>query len=462
MTTQLTKAKDISFKHLSSKPRITFGSFYDHSQNVVNNLLSIKVQDENLLIAAYLHHIPLDSPVFKEFDTEVYTIVQDFLKFNSISDLITDPQNLENEKLINIYLSLSQNPKALLLRLADKTAGVKSAHALSEPQRTFIAQKALYIYAPLCKLTGIYQFQKILEDNGFKILSPNEYNIVVNLIEKKITQYEHYITTVKKIISEVLDDQNYFYELFGRVKHPYSVYKKFQTKNYKMNDIKDYIKSLHDLIAVRIIVNTVDECYEVETLLHDIFDFQYEKRDDYIKNPRPTGYQSIHNECEILDGVRMEFQIRTFEMHEYNEYGPASHIMYKLGPFIKEAIKKNPNILKDYNYKNLSTSSDIVPMDDKVYVFSPKGEIISLKQGATILDYAFEIHTDIGMHFIRGYVNNKIVTKDHKLTTGDYVLIDTSKKVMANTSWLDATKTKKAHIYIKSYLKKQENEDSAS
>jgi GTP pyrophosphokinase len=363
-------------------------------------------------------------------------------------------------------LYVAEDLRVAILKLADRLDNMRTLEYLPEEKRKRIALETYDVYAPLALRLGIFEWASELDDLSFKFLEPEKYREIEKEIKKRLEGIEEILPEIiEKIEKEIIKRNINLHAIQYRIKKPSSVYRKLQKKNFDFDQI-------YDLIAFRIIVSTVDECYLVLGILHSLFKPLLEEFDDYITYPKPNGYQSLHTTLLIAENKYAEFQIRTLEMHIKNEEGVAAYFAYAkfkdtkgykkgLGAeelsedeirFIQELTKwKNINNANPEEFlKELKT--DV--LQEKIYVFTPKGDVIELPRGSTVLDFAYKIHSEIGHHFAGAKVNNKIVPIDYEPKTGDVIEIITNKNRHPSPDWLKIVKTYNAKKHIKSYLKK--------
>jgi len=341
---------------------------------------------------------------------------------------------------------MSKNLDVLLIILAEKTIDSYSIHALRESKRERSANRGINIYAPLCRFVGLDEYADEIEENCLKILDPREYTKIRKALKNKETVRKIYLNELTEILQEYLIDSGVASKISFRVKNPYSIYKKGKRKKEKYGDI-------NDMSAIRIIVNRIDQCYKVDGLLKKEWKEDVDERDDYIANPKANGYMSLHAYYHFEDDMPFEVQIRTKEMHEHNEYGKSSHLVYKMGDQLKKYNVQDPYWLKEIRFGNDYKSIEFKQFKDYVYTFTPKGDIIELKKGSTILDFAYHIHADVGNSCKGALVNGKIEKLSYQLRNGDRIKILVSTKNNVNMDWLDHAKTFKARKNIEKVLK---------
>ncbi len=446
------KAKDLARSVHKNQFRVAGDTYSDHTGRVNELLIGIGIDDENTLVASHLHHILDFDPnnftqkILNDFGEEVLQIIKDYKGLTEGNFSNVSPENINESILVQNYLNIAKNPKTLLVRLADKTDNILSAHFLPQDQAIKVAERALYIYSPICKILGITKLSRILDDGAFKILDPKEYYRIFSYINNKFPALNGQIEEVKIFIQDILQENNIPTRIEGRAKSIYSTYKKLK-KYQELTDIED-------IGAIRIIVDTEDQCYQVEEILNNLFRVIEDSRDDYILQPKQNGYRSLQSAYEISPDFILEIQIRTYEMHEYNEFGLASHAAYKIGEEILSDLQKHPSMLKEISYSLNKEKLNIQQFSGNVYVYTPKGDIKKFIRGANIIDFAYSIHFDVGNGCIGATVNGEFKPVTYELHDGDRidVKVDKSKK-KPSPKWLDLAKTYKAKNQIRKALK---------
>lgn len=461
------KAEEFAKKHLNTVKRFAGDSEFDHVCRVASVLIETGVNDTNTLVAAYLHSVLTTSPnleleISTEFGNEVLSLIQLNKKLSATSVDKVSPKELNEAYIMQTYMSLASDVRVLAIRLADKLDSLNTAFALQKDQRFRLANKTLYLYAPLAEMLRIGRLYSRLQNAAFRILDPGEYNKISRYLSEREDEMNALLDDFHKFMGDLLVENNIVHTITSRLKHPYSIYKKSKyTKTKVLNDIKD-------IAGIRIITDTVENCYVIENIIFGLFSHYPSLRDDYIATPRASGYKSLHNIIKLNDTINVEVQIRTKEMHEYNEFGPASHVLYKIGDkgakslsvgLFKSYIRDNPNLFKEINYweslRNNNNGITNVAFDKNVYVFTPKGDIIELPKDSCVIDFAYALHTTIGDRCVGALVNKRYVGVDYKVQTGDYIEVKTASKFSVNTSWLRIAKTARAREHIRKLMRKE-------
>ncbi|HBY10054.1 hypothetical protein A2473_00415 [candidate division WWE3 bacterium RIFOXYC2_FULL_42_13] len=452
------KAGALALKIHENHTRLSGEGYYWHLHRVAELLEENNVNDPEILAGAYLHHI-LDSKKYskddlkKDFSPEIAEIVFEYARIsgNEISSI--DPKNYNESIIVQTYLNLIKNPKTLIIRLADKVDNIRSAYVLPKENARRVAEKAMYLYSPICQLLGIHRFVVELENEAFKILNPGEYYSIEAYLKKKMPEMESVLEDTAEFIRDILGEKGIPAKLDYRIKHIYSIYRKAQkyreTKNYKG------LNQIYDIAAMRVLVDSVEQCYMTEDILKQAWSVVPNERDDYIMHPKPSGYRSIHNTFAVSPTMNLEIQIKTREMHEENEFGIASHTFYKTGEQLKKSFQTSPNWLADISFIKNKGELRIDQFKKYVYVFTPKGDIKQLARGATPVDFAYSIHKDLGNACVGVTVNGDFQKLSYELKDGDRVEIKTLKhKKLPSPDWLDFVKTRKGREEIRKALRK--------
>jgi GTP pyrophosphokinase len=440
--------------------------YLSHPMEVAYILAQMKL-DLPTIAAGLLHDVVEDSQVSieeikKEFGEEVAFIVDGLTKLKSLPESV-DKLTKQAESLRKIIFAMSKDLRVILVKLADRMHNMRTLEYQAEHKRQRIAKETLEIYAPLAGRLGIDWVKCELEDLAFKHLYPKEYERLKVEVEKRVREAQEYVENVKSLLEELLGKNNIKGKIVGRVKHLYSVYKKLQKYNLTI----DELDQIYDLIGFRVIVNTVEECYKTLGLVHALWTPIPGRFKDYISLPKPNMYQSLHTTVLGPNSRKIEIQIRTEYMDRIANEGIAAHFLYKEGIFTSkhghykylEWLSKLIELQKELKHPREFLESlklDLFP--DEIYVFTPKGDVIVLPVGATPLDFAYAIHTEIGNKCVRAFVNDKLVPLDYKLQTGDIVKIETSPYQKPSRDWLKIVVTGRAKGRIKQWFKREEKE----
>lgn len=455
-----------SAKVHAGQTRLSGEPYLTHPLEVAAILADMHFDVESIA-AALLHDVVEDTHATKEdieemFGHNVAHIVSGVTKLSKLTSLTKESQQAES--LRKMILAMADDIRVILIKLADRLHNMRTLkyHKRVEKQKS-IAQETLDIYVPIAARLGIFWMKQELEDIAFFYTMPEEYEKINALVNKDRGEKEKYIETVKKKLKDKIDSAGLLSDIKGRYKHPYSIYHKMLSQNLDFNEI-------YDIIAFRIIVETVAECYNSLGIIHSMWKPIHNKIKDYIGVPKPNGYQSLHTTVIGPYGNRVEIQIRTKEMDQVAESGIAAHWSYKEGAELDEKAVETFTWLRDLveNQKESNDPGELIEnvkidlYPDEIYVFTPGGEIKNLPKGATPVDFAYKIHTEVGAHCSGAKVNNKLVPLAHKLKTGDTVQIITSKERYPSADWLSFVKTVKARTKIRQWIKTREKERSIS
>ena len=429
-------------------------------------LINLKV-DADTLIAAILADpdvmlIEQNIELVEQFGQSVALLVKDVISINQLQLYSADMKNqpTQAEILRRMLFSMIQDVRSVLIKLAYRIYRLRNLAAEDYELRHFIAQETLDIYAPIANRLGVSQFKWELEDLAFRYLHPQNYLKLVKSLEVTRDQREQILSSFKQSLQQILERENIIAEIAGRSKHIYSIWKKMQRKDMEIDE-------LYDLLAVRVLVDELSSCYAVLGVVHGAWQYIPKEFDDYISNPKANGYQSLHTVIVNPDGQRIEIQIRTHDMHEFAEHGVAAHWCYKEGSKQNAATEKNIASLRQL-LVDKETDEELVEnfktelFYDRVYVLSPAGKLVDLIKGATPLDFAYAIHTEIG-HRCRGAkVNGRIVPLTYTLQSGEQVEILTVKEGEPNYHWIDLNlgylKNRSSINKVKRWFKQQDGE----
>ncbi len=450
--TLLRLAYDFASKAHEGQKRMNGEPYIQHSLHTAYTLAQIKA-DLNTIIAGILHDVPEDTDytledVEKNFGKEIASLVKGITKLSKVKYRGIDRYN---ESLRKMFLAMAKDLRVILIKFADRLHNLRTLDALPRNKQLRIAGETLEIYAPIAGLLGVWRLKWQMEDLCFKYLYPDEYKELEYKyeVEKKIERTQ-YIQKVKNTLGKKLKAENIEYKIQGRFKHLYSIYQKMQRKDRKFDEI-------HDVFALRVIVPTIADCYKTLGIIHSIWKPKSSRIKDYIATPKPNGYRSLHTTVFGPEGKLTEFQIRTPEMHEEALYGIAAHWYYKQKGN-SEPPTQQPKWVQEILkiQKEAENSQDFIKkvkfdlFQDRIFVFTPKGDVLDLPEESTPIDFAYAIHTEIGNKAIGALVNNKMASLDQKLLNGDMVeiIVDKNRKG-PNRDWLKFVKTRRAREKIK-------------
>lgn len=434
--------------------------------------------DAATIAGALLHDVQEDcgisnEQIAKKFGSEVALLVEGVTKLGQISGQAAEARAAEEpsqaENLRKMFLAMARDLRVVIIKLADRLHNMKTLWALDAEHQQRIARETLEIYAPLAARLGIWELKWQLEDLAFRYLHPDRYKLVADMLDSKRGVRERYVAEVTEIIREELKKHGITADVYGRAKHIYSIYQKMEKYAAEGKSVDE----IYDLLAVRILVETVTDCYTALGVIHGLWRPLPGSFDDYIANPKESMYQSLHTTVMALNAQPLEVQIRTYEMHRMAEYGIAAHWRYKEGskrdPRYEERLAWLRQLLEWH--REISQAEELVEavktdiFQDQVFVFTPKGEIKDLPTGSTPLDFAYRIHTDLGHLCIGAKVNGRLVPLNYQLKNGEVVEVLTSKSSKGpSRDWLNPNlgfvRTSHAREKVRQWFKRQERAEN--
>lgn len=444
---QIRQAAALSRQAHEGQSRASGEPYFMHSLAVAQILTELNL-DASSISAAILHDVVEDTRFTLEelqarFGEDVAHLVDGVTKMDIIAtlrggDLQEQKEHLQAENLRKMLLAMAEDVRVVLIKLADRLHNMRTLSALPGEKQRRIARETMDIFAPLANRLGIWQLKWELEDLAFRYLHPADYKQIAAHLAERRNEREHYLTRFVHQLQAELDRAGIQAEVKGRVKHIYGIWKKMQRKQQAFHQI-------YDVRAVRVYVETLPACYAALGIVHTLWNYLPGEFDDYIATPKENNYRSIHTAVIGPEGKTVEVQIRTWDMHQESEYGVAAHWRYKEGIRSNQAFDEKIAWLRQL----LEWKEDIVEagefvdqfksevFTDRVYVFTPKGNIIDLPAGATPLDFAYRIHTEVGHHCRGAKVNGRMVSLIHPLHTGDQVEILSVKKGGPSRDWMN-------------------------
>lgn len=463
------KAYDYAYEAHKEQKRESGEPYIIHPVEVATILVELGM-DTSTIAAGLLHDVVEDTPstyddMCREFNTEIANLIDGVTKLGKIKYKTKEEQQADNVR--KMLLAMAKDIRVIIIKLADRLHNLRTLKYMPKEKQKMKAQETLDIYAPLAHRLGMSKIKWELEDLSFRYLHEKEYYDLVKAISEKRVEREEYIADIIKDLKDKLEDSGIDSDIDGRPKHFYSIYRKMVNKNKT-------IEQIFDLTAIRILVNSVKDCYGVLGIVHTIYKPIPGRFKDYIAMPKPNMYQSLHTTVIGPQGKTFEIQIRTFDMHKTAEYGIAAHWKYKEGDSNDDSdgekdFEKKLVWLRDILEWQKETSDaeefmegfKIDLFSDEVFVFTPKGVVINLPGGSTPLDFAYRIHTDVGNKCVGAKVSGKIVSLDYQLKTGQIVEILTSKNSKGpSMSWLNMVKTNHAKSKIRAWFKKVAKEEN--
>ncbi|KKW30789.1 MAG: PpGpp synthetase/hydrolase Rel [Candidatus Uhrbacteria bacterium GW2011_GWD2_52_7] len=438
--------------------RATGEPYFVHSFAVAMKLASLKLPSE-VIASGLLHDVPEDTEhtleeVEATFGADIAHMVGAITKLGHLK-YRGEERYIEN--LRKMFVAMAEDVRVVFIKFADRMHNMETLYALPEHKRLRIAREVMEIYAPIANRLGMGEYRGLFEDYAFKYLEPKEYSWTKHLLEERVKKFGPALDRAMKAIGGELERNNIkLIDIHGRVKHCYSLFKKLAKYRNDMSKV-------YDIVAMRIIVKDISDCYAVLGILHGLYTPLPGRIKDYIAQPKPNGYQSLHTTVFDETGSILEFQIRTLAMHEESEYGVAAHWRYKEGA---TAAERNVKWMEELAriQKELSTSDFMAHLNelkldmfhDRIFVFTPKGDVIDLPEDSTPIDLAYFIHSEIGNKASQARVNGEIAPLDRALKSGDMceIIVDKNRKGPSG-DWIKFVKTRHAREKIKDALRNQ-------
>lgn len=443
--------------------RLSGEPYLSHPLEVAGLLTQLKL-DTISIAAGLLHDVLEDTNTTAEkltemFGPQVTHIVEGVTKLSSLSFRSSEARQAESIR--KMILAMADDIRVILIKLCDRLHNMRTLRFQKEHKQVRIAQETLDIYAPLASRLGIYWIKNELEDISFLYLFPHEYREIANLVDRKKEEQQKHIETMKEIIRNKMTEAHLGCEIQGRHKHFYGIHQKMMAQQVSFDDV-------YDILGFRIILDTVQQCYEALGVIHSIWKPIPKRFKDHIGIPKPNMYQALHTTVIGPFGERVEIQIRTKEMDRVAKYGIAAHWQYKEGDAVDEhdgqvfawlrELVEEQKYVKDPDEFMETVRIELFP--DEVYVFTPQGDVLNLPRGATPVDFAYAIHSEVGNQCMGAKVNGRIVPLKYELKTGERVEITTSTNHRPSKDWLAFVKTARARSRIRQHIKAEEREQS--
>lgn len=459
------QAYEFAVKSHEGQMRKDGDEFVCHPLSVANILSEMEL-DSQSIVAAILHDCVEDTPatldtIKEKFGKEIAELVDGVTKLGRIPYSNKEEQQMEN--LRKMFLAMAKDIRVIFIKLADRLHNMRTLSALPEEKQREKALETMEVYAPLAHRLGIYRIKLELEDLSLKYLDPVGYSDITESLKAKSQESNTLLDSVKVKIRDRLGEMGIEARIDARVKHIYSIYMKM----YSQNKIIDEV---YDLYAVRVIVGTVIDCYNVMGIVHDLFKPIPGRFKDYISTPKPNMYQSLHTTVIGREGMPFEVQIRTWDMHHTAEYGIAAHWKYKTKANSKSSMDERLAWVRQLLESQQETDSQeffkslkVDMLSDEVFVFTPKGDVVNLPAGATIVDFAYSIHSAVGNRMIGAKVDGRIVQLDYEVKNGEIIeILTTSSTKGPSRDWLNIARTNEAKSKIRQWFKKERYEENVA
>ncbi len=458
------KAYRYAVEHHGEQKRKDGSPYVTHPIAVAQIVAEELHLDSESIVAALLHDTIEDTDatyedVSREFSRTIADLVEGVSKLTRVVYTTKEEEQMEN--LRKMLMAMAKDIRVILIKIADRTHNMRTMEYQSKEKQRQKSLETMEIYAPIAHRLGMQRMKWELEDTSLKYLDPVAYQEIESSLESKRAEYVAFIDRVTKQIEDRLREMHIpFHRVYGRMKHPYSIYRKMYAQSKTMDEVLD-------LFAFRVIVDTVADCYNVLGIIHDLYRPLLGRFKDYIGTPKPNMYQSLHTTVIGSSGIPFEVQIRTQEMHEIAEYGIAAHWKYKRGisgaanegtyEWVRKLLENQENTDAEEFIHTLKVDM----FADEVFVFSPKGDVINLPAGATPIDFAYSIHSAVGNRMVGAKVNGRIVPLDYTLQNGDIVEILTANNAHGpSRDWLNIAKSTEARSKIRQWFKREKRPEN--
>ncbi|MDE7220133.1 MAG: bifunctional (p)ppGpp synthetase/guanosine-3',5'-bis(diphosphate) 3'-pyrophosphohydrolase, partial [Oscillospiraceae bacterium] len=460
---QIRSAYEYAREHHGEQMRRDGTPFITHPINVAQIVAEMRLDSESI-IAALLHDCVEDTDctyedIAKRFGVTVADIVDGVTKLTRVKYSTMEEEQMEN--LRKMLFAMSRDIRVILIKIADRLHNMRTMEYQTPAKQKKKSFETMEIYAPIAHRLGLAKIKWELEDLSLQYLDPVAYKEITEKLAADSVEHDQFMVHIQEEVSQRLTEEGIPHAtVYGRVKHPYSIYRKMYLQEKTMEE-------LYDLFAFRVLVDTVPDCYNVLGVIHDIYKPILGRFKDYIATPKPNMYQSLHTTVIGEEGIPFEVQIRTYDMHAINEYGVAAHWKYKQG--IKkeggegayEWIRRLLENQEDADAEDFIHSLKVDMFSDEVFVFTPRGDVINLPAGATPIDFAYSIHSAIGNTMVGAKVNGRMVGFDYQLHNGDVVEINTSKSAHGpSRDWMKIAKSSEARSKIRQWFKRERREEN--
>lgn len=452
------QAFEFAQKHHTGQKRASGEEFIIHPLSIGIILAKMNV-DYEMIVAGLLHDVVEDtdvqlSEIIDLFGNKIAELVDGVTKISKLKPVARS--EIKAETIRKMLFAMINDMKVIIIKLADKIHNMSTLNFLPEEKRKRIANETMEIYAPLAGKMGMHFIKDQLEDLALRWINPDAFLVIKNFFDNKEKDRERTISLITRKLEEKLTQYHTPFSIKSRTKHYYSIFKKMKKYNIRIEDI-------YDLYGIRVITDSVENCYKIFGIIHTLWHPIPSRFRDFIAHPKQNGYRSLHTTVIVERGKAVEIQIRTESMHEFNEYGVAAHWYYKKGAVPSDKQLKWLTKLKEVHKQNLSSQEyyQIIRDDilkDEIYVFTPMGDIIELPKGATAVDFAYRIHTEVGHRCKSAKSNGAIIPLHTPLKNGALVEINTGKYANPKQAWLTFVKTSHARKKIKYFLSKRKEE----
>jgi len=463
LTDQIRAAFDYAYESHKEQKRKSGEPYIIHPLAVAQIIAEELHLDSESIVAALLHDCIEDTgstydDISKKFSPTIADLVEGVTKLTRVQFTTKEEEQMEN--LRKMLMAMSKDIRVILIKVADRLHNMRTMEYQSPPKQRQKSLETMEIYAPIAHRLGMQRIKWELEDISLKYLDPVGYQNIMEDLDAKSAVYDEFTATIQTQISRRLENLGVKNIIYGRVKHPYSIYRKMYTQNKTIDEV-------FDLLAFRVIVDTVGDCYNVLGVIHDLYKPILGRFKDYISTPKPNMYQSLHTTVVSESGIFFEVQIRTQEMHDIAEYGIAAHWKYKQGVSAVggensyEWVRRLLENQEGTEAEEFIHSLKVDLFADECFVFTPTGDVINLPAGATPIDYAYSIHSEVGNHMTGAKVNGRLIPLDTPLQNGDIVEVITSKSARGpSRDWMQIAKSNEARSKMRQWFKKERREEN--